>query len=361
MILFGCNTPNRATTNSKNERKFISYKDSNIQYEGRIGEKNGAAAELYWPGTIVRFRFKGTVIKAFLQDYNGQNYFTVLIDGNPVDKIKIDSAKRLYSLGENLSDSEHVVELFKSTQINKEYNRGYTWFYGFELNNGKALSPPALKKRKIEFYGNSITCGHAVEDTTGGDSGASIFENNYLSYASLTARHYNAQYSCIAISGIGLMAGFRKNIMPEVYNLRNPFDSTNVWNFSKYVADVVVVNLLQNDEAVIARPENEQFKKRFGAVAPSDESIINAYKNFIGKMRTHYPQASIICVLGNMSITKQGSKWPGLVEQAVKELHDSKVYTHFFKFKETPGHPRAAEQNIMAESLIKFIDAHIYW
>jgi hypothetical protein len=362
MILLGCGTAKRSTiSNSLKEKTFISFSDPNIQYEGRIGEKNGDAAELYWPGTTVRLRFNGTGIKAFLQDYSGQNYFTILIDGNTIGKIKIDSTKRLYSLGENLSNGEHIVELFKSTQINKEYNRGYTWFYGFQLNDGRVLPAPPLKKRKIEFYGNSITCGHAVEDTTGGDSGASIFENNYLAYGAVTARHFQARYSCIAISGIGLMAGFRKVIMPEVYHLRNPFDSTDIWDFSKYSPDLVVINLLQNDEAVIARPDNEQFKKRFGTVAPSDEFIIAAYKNFISKIRTHYPQASIICVLGSMGITRQGSKWPGLVEQAVAALHDAKVYTHFFKYKETPGHPRVAEQKVMAESLIKFIDAHIIW
>lgn len=362
VTLFGCGPAKKSTvSNFEKERGFISFDDPHIQYEGRIGKKNGEAAELYWSGTTVRIRFKGTGIKALLKDYNGQNFFNIIIDRESVRKIKIDSVKSLYSLAENLSPGEHVVELFKRTQINKEYNRGYTWFYGFQLNDGKVLPPPPVKKRKIEFYGNSITCGHAIEDSTGGDSGASIFENNYLSYAALTARHYQAQYSCISISGIGLMAGFRKVIMPDVYNLLNPFDSTNYWDFSKYIPGVVVVNLLQNDEAVIGRPDNEQFKKRFGTTPPTDEFIIKSYKDFILKIRTHYPHASIICVLGSMGITREGSKWPALVEKAVTELHDAKIYTHFFKYKETAGHPRVNEQRIMADSLIKFIDSHISW
>ncbi|HTF30016.1 MAG TPA: SGNH/GDSL hydrolase family protein, partial [Flavitalea sp.] len=339
---------------------FISFNDPRIQYEGRIGEKDGAA-ELYWSGTTARLRFNGTGIQALLEDYNGQNYFNVIIDGDSIRKIKIDSTKKLYSLAENLPQGKHVVELFKITQINKEYNRGYTRLYGFELNDGNALSPPAVKKRKIEFYGNSITCGHAIEDTSGNDSGAAIFENNYLSYAALTARHYQAQYSCIAVSGIGLMSGFRKVIMPEIYNLLNPFDSTDYWSFSKYIPDVVVVNLLQNDEAVIGNPASEHFKRRFGNTVPTDEFIINAYKDFILKIRSHYPKASVICALGSMGITRLGSKWPGLVERAVSELRDVKIYTLFFKYKETPGHPRVTEQKIMADSLIKFIDARIDW
>ncbi|GAA4749694.1 SGNH/GDSL hydrolase family protein [Flavisolibacter ginsenosidimutans] len=296
-----------------------------------------------------------------MEDYNGQNYFNVIIDGAVVQKLKIDSAKKWYTLAENLSPGEHVAELFKRTQINGEYRRGYTRFYGFSLPGGKALSAPQRKLRRMEFYGNSITCGHAVEDTTGGDSGASFYENNYLSYASLTARHFGAQSSCIAVSGIGLLAGFRKAIMPEIYNLRNPFDSTDVWDFSLYQPQVVVVNLLENDKAVIGRPSDEHFKKRFGNTPPTEDFIISSYASFIKILRKHYPNASIICVLGDMEITRAGSKWPGYVEKAVASLHDKKVYTHFFPYKGTPGHPRVKQQAEMAASLIKFIDQNLKW
>ena len=71
--------------------------------------------------------------------------------------------------------------------------------------------------------------------------------------------------------------------------------------------------------------------------------------------------ASIVCVLGSMDATKAGSKWPGYVEQAVKELNDSKIYTKFFLYKDTPGHPKSAEQKVMADELIDFISKNIKW
>lgn len=359
-LLLGCNTAKKGASAATSGEGFVAFNDERVQYEGRVRETT-EAAELCWSGTTVRLRFNGTVLKALLKDYNGQNYFNVIVDGEVVRKIRIDSAKKWYTLAENLAPGEHVAELFKRTQINREYNRGYTRFYGFALGSGEALPPPPRKKRRMEFYGNSITCGHAVEDTTNTDSGASFFENNYLSYASLTARHYAAHYSCIAVSGIGLMAGFRKFIMPEVYNLRNPFDSTDVWDFSAYQPQVVVVNLLQNDQAIVANPAHEQFKKRFGATPPTEDFIVHAYTAFISKLRSHYPKASIICVMGNMDVTKEGSKWPGYVEKAVAGLRDKNSYTHFFKYKGTPRHPNAQEQAAMAKSLIEFIDANVNW
>ena len=337
---------------------FVPNNDPHIQYEGRIGMQRSDAYELYWPGTALRISFNGTGVKALLKDEKGQNYFNVIIDGGSIHKLKLDTVKQFYTLAANLPPGKHTVELFKITQYHKEYNRGFTSFYGFRLDNGKILSPPELKKLKMEFYGNSVTCGHAIEDTTGGDSGASKYENNYLSYAALTARHYNAQYSCITKSGIGLMVSWNAAIMPEIYNLVNPTDSTSIWNFSKYIPDVVVVNLFQNDAGIVGRTDFKEFKRRFGTNPPTEEFIIESYQKFIGKIRKEYPKAKIICTLGSMGATQAGSKWPGYIKAAVANLQDNKVYTHFFDYKNTPGHPRVKDHKVMAESLINFIDTH---
>jgi hypothetical protein len=149
--------------------------------------------------------------------------------------------------------------------------------------------------------------------------------------------------------------------MPEIYNRLNPGDPNSKWDFSKYTPDVVVINLFQNDSWLVNQPNHEQFKARFGTTKPDENKIIKAYQDFVMKIRNEYPKASIICTLGSMDITQQGSPWPGYVEKAVKELNDSKIYTHFMPYKNTPGHPKAAEQKVMADDLIQFIDQNIKW
>lgn len=62
-----------------------------------------------------------------------------------------------------------------------------------------------------------------------------------------------------------------------------------------------------------------------------------------------------------MDATGEGSPWPGYVQAAVDQLHDQKIYTHFFAYKNTPDHPKVAEQKAMAESLISFIEKTIKW
>jgi Carbohydrate esterase 2 N-terminal len=359
MLLSDCTSSKVVTTGD--HPVFVPFNDRHIQYEGRLTQGNGAT-QFYWPGSSATIRFSGSSLKAVLQDYNGQNFFNIIIDNNSVTKIRIDSVKKTYTLAENLAAGEHIVTLFKITQINKEYKRGFTRFFGFEMNStARLLDPPALPPRKMEFYGNSITCGHAILDTAGGDRGASQFENNYLSYAAITARHYNARYRCTAKSGIGIMVSFGALIMPEMYNRVNPFDSTSTWNFNNYTPDIIVVDLFQNDQAIVHRPENEQFKRRFGTAPPTKEFIISSYQQFIAQLRIHYPGAHIICALGSMDITREGSEWPGYVQQAVNNLHDPKIYTLFFRYKGSPKHPLVKDHEAMAESLVHFIDSTIKW
>jgi hypothetical protein len=108
-------------------------------------------------------------------------------------------------------------------------------------------------------------------------------------------------------------------------------------------------------------PDHEQFKARFGTTKPSEEFIINAYKDFIQTIRSKYPKANIICCLGNMDATREGSKWPSYVDAAVALLKDKKIVTHYFPYKNTPGHPVIKEQQAMADDLINFIEKNKLW
>ena len=351
LVLFCC-----VASNSFSQKKSIPYSDKHISYEGRIPFATDAAA-LTWPGTSVRINFIGTGISGTFKDQDTANYFNVIIDNDSIYKIQFDTTKKTVVLAAGLSYGKHSLQLFKRT----EWDKGKTFFYGFEFNGkNKILKPTKLPKRKIEFFGNSITCGYAINDNVH-DSPNGFFENNYDAYAAITARHYHAQYHCTSKSGIGITVSWFPLIMPEMYNRLDPTDSISKWDFSKYTPDVVVINLLQNDSWIVNMPNNEQFKKRFGTKAPDSNFIINAYKNFVQTIRTTYPKAQIICMLGNMDITRKGSPWPGYVQQAVEQLNDKKIFTYFSPYKETPGHPKVKEQQMLAEGLIQFIDQHVKW
>lgn len=350
ICLFGCKNSNEL---------LISYTNPQIEYGGRIDTTQNKGADLYWSGSSVKINFEGRSIFATLKDDTGDNYYNVIIDNDSIHIIRPNTIQTTYLLAKGLTKGKHSVEIFKRT----EWDRGKSTFFNFKIKgNAKVLPKAAPKKRKIEFYGNSISAGYAVEDFSGMDSPDSIYTNNYLSYTALTARHFNAEFSCICRSGIGIMISWPNNTlntMPEIYDRLIPTDSLSTWDFSKFSPDIVVVNLFQNDAWLVNLPNNKAFKRRFGSVKPTDEFIINSYKVFISELRKHYPDANIICILGNMSISKKGSKWMGYVSKAVEEMNDDKIYSHFIPFKGTNGHPSIKEQEALSRSLIEFINNNI--
>ena len=346
-----------AATVATAQTVVIRSHDPHIKYMGRIVMQD-EAAELAWPGTSASINFYGTGVKARIKDEHGENFINVIVDGKVTSVLHPDSIQKEYTLASGLSTGKHSLELFKRT----EWTMGKTWLYEFTLDKGSStLAPSPVSKRKMEFFGNSITCAYAVIDTTGQDRGTAPYENAWLSYATLTAQHFNADFNLIARSGIGITVSWFPLIMPEMYDRLDPTDSESKWDFSKYQPDVVVVNLFQNDCWITKLPQNDQFKARFGDKPPTDEQIIKAYKDFVKSIREKYRKAQIICVLGSMDATKEGSPWPGYIEKAVTEIGDKNIYTHFFPYKNTPGHPSVKEQQDMANDLISFIDQHIKW
>jgi len=342
---------------AKNEL-IVDPSDPAIEYSGRINRSSEESVRLNWPGSSIKINFEGASIAALLQDESGDNYYNVILDNDSLFILRPQTIKQYQVLASNLSKGPHTIEIFRRTEWNKES----TNFYGFKINaNAKLLAKSPPKKRKIEFYGDSITAGFAVEDTSGKDLYDSIYTNNYASYAAITARHFEADYQCVCKSGIGVTVSWDPMIMPELYDRLIPTDSNSKWDFSLYRPDVVVVNLFQNDSWLVNIPEHPEFIKRFGDEKPDEFFIISAYQEFIAGLRTHYPAANIICTLGSMDATKDGSLWPGYVQKAVASLKDENVYTHFMPYEESTAHPNVQQQKNMANSLIEFIEKTIEW
>lgn len=319
--------------------------DAHIRYTGRVLFDDPNGPVLYWPGISIAANFEGTSVKVKMNDF-GDNYFNVFIDD--ADPIVLDCVpgEMVYDIASGLTDGIHEIEIFRRT----EADNGGTMFLGFELDTGSYLvSPPARAERKIEFYGDSITVGLAIESSS--DNHDPVFTNNYLAYGALTARNLNAEYHCIARSGIGIMVSWFPEIMPGYYYRHDPTDSESYWDFTQWVPDVVVINLGQNDYWL---RENE-----------TDEEIIDAYVDFINSIRTEYADAHIFMALGNMNATEPGSQWPGYIESAVSIMNttynDEKVYSIIFPYKQTSGHPIVSEHEDMANQLTTFIENTTGW
>lgn len=340
-----CTTREQANLYDK-ESEFISPDHGRLVYSGRIDFSNPNEPGFYWAGTSVTATFQGTSIHVKLAD-SGENYYKAIIDGDAAGAVEIDcvAGSQTYPVAEDLEDKSHTIELVRRTDSTSPATK----FLGFLLDAEKDLmETPVERNLKIEFYGNSITSGHGVLDESGENNDNRATWDNYYAYGAITSRALNADYRCISMSGIGIIKSWYPLTMPEMYNRLNPNDKNSRWDFALWTPDVVVINLFQNDSWLI-----EQLDP-----VPKEKEIIDAYKNFVSTIRGHYPEASVFCVLGNMSAAEEGSPWPGYVESAVGQLRDlgeKNLFPLIFPYRKTKAHPTVVEQKEMADMLASYI------
>lgn len=342
--LYSCRTQQHST----------SISGKNFSVEGRAIETDSGTIRLFWPGTQVQTQFTGTTISARIKDENGKNHFAVIIDDSMHRVVSLKYGTHEYVLAKGLAEGMHRVKLHKLT----DWFEGESNFIRFIYpENARPKAITEKKKWKFEFYGNSITVGAGMFSKKDSLTWPGTATHNYFSYGAIASRKLNASARFIASSGIGLMVSWGKLIMPEIYNLTNPADSTSTWNFDNYTPDVVIINLMQNDQWLVTQKDNSQFIRRFGTEAPSADTIIARYAAFVSQIRAHYPDAYILCCLGSMSAVRPGSLFPGYIEKAVASLNDKRIGTHFFQPVKHGEHPTKQEHEAMAEELVKVLEA----
>lgn len=278
---------------------IIKPSNKKIHYCGRIDYSDKDNLKFSYPGVSIKAKFEGTSISANLSEYGSgtkttTNYLNVIIDNGKPIVLKLSKDKEVYKLATGLNDGVHTIELFKRT----ESTVGKVGFRGFILDEGKKLlNFGQIPELKIEFIGNSITCGYGNEISTNEPNNynfTSVNENNYKAWGAITARKINALYSCVAFSGRGLFqnnTGAKEGTLPEIYDRIFPDEPKPLWEHSKYIPDIVVINLGTNDFYA----ETTTDKYHVDSI-----NFVRTHIAFICKLRTYYPEAKFICCVGTM-------------------------------------------------------------
>ncbi len=346
--------------------RFITSADSNIQYFGRIDDANIDEIAFAFPGVSIKANFTGTSITAILSQNGGggassTNYFTVIIDEQEPFVLAISPSQNEYNLAHNLPQGVHSVEIFKRT----ESFVGTVVFKGFYVDAGHSLvAPDALPNTRIEFIGNSITCGYGNESSQNPPKSGftSVNENNYMAWGAIAARELQAQYSCVAYSGRGLYQnndGSTAGTLPKIYDQVIADNATVTWDNTRYVPDIIVINLGTNDFSAEAASS---------AYTVDSALFVDTYIAFVEKLRGYYAHATIICAVGVMmsdSYPENQKHWTRIqsyTSAVVNHFADSGD-NHVFFFKMNPQsapygedwHPTIATHDKMARSLVRFI------
>ncbi|MDR3625611.1 MAG: hypothetical protein P4L45_02195, partial [Ignavibacteriaceae bacterium] len=194
VLLSSCSS---VVTTTKNEEStgYINADNPDIQYIGRFDFSNPSKVTYDWAGVFIHANFEGTSCCVRMGGH--KNEYAVVVDNHAPRILTVDSSG-VYKIASGLADSlPHSVTITKRSE--SLFGKGE--FDGFILDKGKNLLPPEHRpERRIEFIGNSITCGYGVEGENGNCTFSLETENASMSYAGMTARALNADYSLVAYS-----------------------------------------------------------------------------------------------------------------------------------------------------------------
>jgi hypothetical protein len=227
-------------------QKSIDADNPNIEYTGRIDFSNPKTPVFSFSGISIRAQFTGTSIAMKLA--GDQNFFEIILDGQPLYKLKVNNTKTVYELASGLKDTIHEIEIFKCTEV----LFGKSVFSGFLIDNNGSIKQPTDKREKlIEFIGNSITCGYGNEGPLGGKFSDST-ENHFLTYAAITSRTFEARHLAVCRSGIGIYRNWagpqavNPDCMPIVYKQIFINQTKPQYKFQEK-PDVICIDLGTND------------------------------------------------------------------------------------------------------------------
>lgn len=232
------------------------------------------------------------------------------------------------------------------------------------LRKGRIIEDTKNPKTKIEFIGDSITCGYGIEGLWEKDTFCTAQERPDKAYAFLTARALKAEFQLCSWSGIGIISNY---VDPATINLPDthwlmpacwPYADKSgelrlhvephIWDESKFSPDIIVINLGTNDNSWVRGIEERRL------------AYVSGLRQFIEALHRRSPDAKICCCLGIM-----GQELCASVEEACKlfsmDFPSVPVKTLRFDLqKESDGigadwHPSPVTHKKAAKQLVKIL------
>ncbi len=291
-------------------------------------------------------------------------WIAVFLDDSqePYKRMEINHAKEELLLFTSNQTETHRVRIIKLTENAKGKVGIHSLLTEGTIND---LPEESKDKLKIEFIGDSITCGFGNETTERDRFFYSGEENGWMSHAAIAARMLQADYSIISVSGITLGKGIGVMNWPlapmmQIYPYTDYLleeeqgkkENYSKWDFTMTTPDVIVLNLGTNDSSLIAfEGDNEKGERNFE----------NNYFSFLKTLRElNGVDALIICALGSMdyylysNIEKAVMKYSAITKDYnVKCFRYGKI--GFQEGFGACGHPSAITQLRMGKELADYL------
>lgn len=361
-----------------------------VRFHGRYYRGNSAVFFSYSDAGF-EVAFEGTVLEASFLATNADSavsrpYLGVCIDGDleasHARAVRLSSSgagdNQTGSLGTmslhghvvlayGLSAGKHTARIYKRS----ECQNSQTALVSVSTDGSFLPLEAAKEGLKIEVYGDSVTCGYAVESTDYYENFTTRTENAMMSYAHVAGNLLAAETSLISAGGYPLYQSIYSNkntpsTIPQMFSLADFTYATtdsnrHVWNNALFIPDVVVIALGANDGSVLAQKSKDS--------ADYKSFLLNfkaSYGTFFDTILTAYPTTRIIV---SSEIIPIASDLEAAADEAVAEYNNShSTLPHpLLRFKETgyalahdrtlpgAGHPNEEMHKIAGHQLASAI------
>ena len=299
------------------------------------------------------FSFKGPECQIFasLPNAGDHNYLQYELDGVSQKRLRIDGNTKAPAIIAAPGAGKHTVWIYKAT----EAQTGPIFIQKVTGRKVKSLANPSAPL--IEFIGNSITCGAAVDasEVPCGTGDYHDQHNAYMAYGPRVARALGTNFMLSSVSGIGAYRNWNTNgpTMPQVYE-KIDFQEKNPqrWDFATYVPAVVSIALGTND---FSNGDGKTERLPFDSVR-----FVSAYAQFVTLVKSKYPRARI-ALLSSPMVNGKNRRTLQNCLTAIKTTTDAahpadqSVALYFFPpMQGRGGHPSVEDHAILAQELGPF-------
>ena len=334
-------------------------KNNKFLYAGRVEKLQDNNVVLIGTASSVSFNFTGNECSISFQSvdsYEHHNYVSLVLDGKYIGKIRIEKgAMQSFPIKITSNKKVHQLEIYKNT----EAHSGGILFAG---TTAKLTSISSKKKKKIEFIGDSITCGAASDPSdVPCDQGEYMdHHNSYYAYGPTLSRAIGVDYLVSSVSGIGMYRNWNDEnkdeaIMPDVYqNLYLTKDPSKPKYDFAFQPNIISIALGTND---FSGGDGKKGRLPFNA-----EKYVSNYINFIKMLYEHNPNTQLVITNSPMVGGENAVVFENCLNKVKNAFAEDKSHKEIQIFKFKPmiphgclGHPDVADQKVMADQYAPFL------
>lgn len=328
--------------------EFYADEDKSFEYSGRT-LNTAEGTKLITSASSVKAKVYGDTATVFLQSDNDQHHY-VAVELNNIFAGRFPVTKDTLKFALPFKDSANIVTIYKET----EASNGALIFNGIRAK--KVGKPDKVKRAKIEFIGDSITCGMGAYTQEVDCEEGEWFDQHsaYMAYGPRVARALDVDFEINCVSGMGIYRNWNDEdqpVMPEVYPYLylNGNQGKRAEKDEKDAPQVVSIALGTNDfslgDGTKERPDfnSEKFKKN--------------YMEFIAAIFDKYPDTKVALLSSPMTGDKEGAALLQILLDIKAELADLPI--EVFEFDKVyaqgcSGHPSVEDHEEIADKLIPF-------